>query len=427
MIIYSTHKTSRLQYISNILFEGAAQITNDVLKFKNHQGIKINYSTELFVGNIFNIFPHSILFESIIKKQDDECFEYNGLKAFFKTNGDFPFDLFAASFYLITRYEEYLPHSKDEYGRYDHHNSLAYKEGFLKQPLINLWLKEFEKQITQKYSGFYFSKTNFKFIASYDIDIAYKYLGKGFLRNVLLLVKSLVQGNVNQLKEQARTLSGKIHDPFDVYYWLEELHNSKKISAIYFFLIPDRVKGYDKNIHPGKIRLQKLIKEISTSNEIGIHPSWQSNEDENLLKEEKNVLSSISQFQITKSRQHYIRLIFPQTYQSLIRSQLTDDYSMGYGSINGFRASYAKPFTWYDLSVEQETALTVHPFCYMDANAIFEEKITSIEALEEMNSYYNIIQSVNGECIFILHNHFLSNESEWSEWKNNYKNFLMNI
>ena len=78
-------------------------------------------------------------------------FEWNGLKAFFKTGWDIPFDIFAASFYLLTRYEEYLPHEKDKYGRYAHVNSLAFKENFLHLPLINLWIQELIKLIQQKY------------------------------------------------------------------------------------------------------------------------------------------------------------------------------------------------------------------------------------------------------------------------------------
>jgi len=36
--------------------------------------------------------------------------------AFFKSEGDYPFDIFSAVFYLLSRYEEYLPYKKDMYG-----------------------------------------------------------------------------------------------------------------------------------------------------------------------------------------------------------------------------------------------------------------------------------------------------------------------
>jgi hypothetical protein len=90
-------------------------------------------------------------FEDSIKEQNISCFEHNGFKEFFKTTGDYPFDIFAASFYLLVRYEEYLSHKKDMYGRYAHENSLAFKEGFLNFPLINIWIEDFKKYLKQKF------------------------------------------------------------------------------------------------------------------------------------------------------------------------------------------------------------------------------------------------------------------------------------
>ena len=84
-------------------------------------------------------------FQNNILVQNTSCVQWHNLTTFFQTGGDLPFDVFAASFYLISRYEEYLPHEKDMYGRYAHENSLAYKERFLQLPLINIWLTELVK------------------------------------------------------------------------------------------------------------------------------------------------------------------------------------------------------------------------------------------------------------------------------------------
>ena len=73
------------------------------------------------------------------------------IQAFFKSEGDYPFDIFSAVFYLLSRYEEYLPHKKDMYGRYAHENSLAFKEGFLNLPLINIWLEDFKNVLKKKF------------------------------------------------------------------------------------------------------------------------------------------------------------------------------------------------------------------------------------------------------------------------------------
>ena len=148
VLLYSLNNTSRLQYICHFIFKELMgiefSITSDSDEFKNYDGIKINYSINSICENEMHISPVDLLFQQNITPQKIECFEINNNKAFFKTpNSGFPFDIFAASFYLLSRYEEYLPHEKDMYGRYAHENSLAFKEGFLQLPLINIWVKDF--------------------------------------------------------------------------------------------------------------------------------------------------------------------------------------------------------------------------------------------------------------------------------------------
>jgi len=138
MLLYCAHTSPRLRYvagfISRELLALPIRITTDKEAFVAHYGPRINYSAEN-IPDTFAITPAPLLFETGIGPQDISCFDHNGRKAFFATQGNLPFDIFAAAFYLITRYEEYLPHEKDPYGRYAHTNSLAWKEGFLDIPL----------------------------------------------------------------------------------------------------------------------------------------------------------------------------------------------------------------------------------------------------------------------------------------------------
>ena len=151
MIVYSKQLTPRLRYITDFLgreiIGNPFELTDDVSVFQNYEGPKINYGSESIVNSELSIINCQLLFEKGIIDQNITCFEMKGLKAFFKTSGDFPFDIFAASFYLLSRYEEYLPHTKDEYGRYAHTNSIAFKEGFLDQPLINIWVDKFSEKL----------------------------------------------------------------------------------------------------------------------------------------------------------------------------------------------------------------------------------------------------------------------------------------
>ncbi len=432
LLIYSHTISSRLQYICNFIFKEQLgldyKLTIDSESFKNHSGAKINYSDSKITDDEFYIQNYPLLFENDIKPQAINCFITNGNKAFFKTDDcDFSFDIFAASFYLLSRYEEYLPHEKDTYDRFAHENSLAYKEGFLNLPLINIWLQDFAEKLKEKCppgslrTTLNFQPLTFNFQPTYDIDIAYSYKYKGLLRNTGGFLKS-------PSAERIKVLSGTVKDPFDCYDWLHNLHKQYRLEPIYFFLVAEKNGEFDKNILPHKNAMWQLVKKHTALYEIGIHPSWQSNAKKSILKSEMEWLAEMSGIkQIIVSRQHYIKFSLPGTYRTLIEAGIENEHSMGYGSINGFRASVASSFFWYDLEKDIQTSLRIHPFCFMDANAFYEQKQNAEQAYEELMYYYQVCKAVNGTLITIWHNNFLGTAKEFVGWKEMYSTFIAQV
>ena len=426
VLVYALHIGSRLSYIISVLFPGAV-ITDSEEQFINFSGVRINYSPEKMGDDSLWVVPYGLLDEKEIKLQTVDCFEWEGVKAFFKTAGDLPFDLFSAAFYLLCRYEEYLPHELDEYGRYAHENSLAYKEDFLKLPLVNLWMKAFEREIQKRNqnSEFRIQNSEFSFVPTYDIDIAYSYLHKPLWKNVFGFYRDLLQGKFEQVMERGNVYSGRKPDPFDVFDWMDALHTKYSLNPVYFFLTIIKRGQYDKNLSSESKPLQNLYKKLAGRYLAGVHPSWQSGTEVWLLEKEIQTLKGIIQKPITLSRNHYLRFTIPYTYRRLIAAGITDDYSMAYGGVNGFRASYALPYKWYDLEQESVTALSIHPFCFMEATSYFNQGYSALQAREEIQYYYDMVKSVNGEFITLFHNHFLTEQVEWIEWRGMYEDFLM--
>jgi hypothetical protein len=424
LLIYSPQSSTRLQYICKFIFEEVLatsySLTTDKENFQKYNGSKLNYSTTNFV-NTFQLIPHNLLFETGIKSQQIDCINEGEKLFFFKTAGaNYPFDIFAASFYLLSRYEEYLPHTQDMYGRYAHENSLAYKEKFLHLPLINVWLQQFKEVLLQQFPLLNFNPKPFSFTPTYDIDIAWSYKQKGLLRNIGGFLKS---PSINRLT----TLFGSKNDPYDSYDFLHSIHHEFNLRPIYFFLVAKQNSVYDKNILPGNKAMQQLIKVHAEKYKIGLHPSWSSYNKQEIIQKEKNTLQNIAEKTINISRQHYIKLNLPETYSHLVKAGLTDDYSMGYGSINGFRASTASSFNWYDLSAEKITTLRVHSFCFMDGNCFYEQKLSLLESAEALMEYYQVCKKVNGEFITIFHNDFLGTDIKFAGWKEMYIEFLSKI
>ena len=429
MIIYAENISNRLRYVSEFvaseLLNERITLTNDKEVFSQHIGIKINYSQDKVADDEFHLPPHSLLFENYISAQQINCTLVSGKKVFFQTTtGDFHFDVLAATFYLLTRYEEYLPHEKDQYGRFPHTASLAFKEGFLHIPLINCWLDEFKEALQKKNPSFQFHHKTFSFLPTYDIDMAWKYKHKGFWRNIGSGFKSIFKNEKPNFGDRIAVLQESKKDPYDIYEWLDALHLYCRMKPYYFFLVAEEQKAYDKNIPPSNEQLQQLIAYHSGRGIVGIHPSWQSGDDPKLIKQELGWLEFITGNKIKHSRQHYIRLNLPNTFRELISAGIEKDFSIGYGSTNGFRASVASSFFWYDLEKEASTDLVLFPFCFMDANAYYEEKLTPHQAFNELMNYYYQIKKVNGMMITIWHNNFLSTEKQFSPWRDMYEIFL---
>lgn len=429
MLLYALQETPRLQYTANFIskeiFNEEIRITTDKEQFIFHTGPKINYSPAGISDTEFWIKNTDLLFQQEIRQQSVDCFQHKHYKAFFKTSeSHFPFDVLAAIFFLLSRYEEYLPHEQDEYGRFAHENALAFKENFLHLPLVNIWLEDLKKELHYQFPQLGVRFKRFTFLPTYDIDMAYSYLNKGWWRNFGGSVRSVLDGDWKLLKERMTVLRKKISDPFDSYEWLDGLHLYCRVKAYYFFLLAFKRMKYDKNIDPLSEAMQTLIKYHASGYQVGIHPSWQSGDDEKLLKQETEWLGYVINKKIDISRQHYIRLSLPETYHRLIRLNIRKDFSMGYGSINGFRASVASSFYWYDLMNESTSGLLIYPFCFMDANAYYEQKLSAKEALEELMWYYHQIKKVNGLMITVWHNNFLGTDPRMAGWKKVYETFL---
>lgn len=431
MIIYSHTLTPRLQYVVDFLsqyYNTPVKLICDEDKYLSHvDPYKINYSYHRLMDGEVWIHSHVLLFESTIRPVKIESFDHNGYQAFFKAEGDTGFDLFAGIFFLITRYEEYLPHQKDSYGRFAYESSLAHKAGFLQLPLVNIWLEDFRMLLQQTFPDLDLPKPSFQFRATYDIDVAWSYKNKGFQRNAGALLRLFFSGQWRSMAHRVRVIRGRRQDPFDAYEWMESVHRQFGLQPVYFFLAAQQTGKYDRNIDVKNPEFQQLIQQTAETDTVGLHPSWASGDQQRILAAEKAWLEKTAGTRITASRQHYIRFDLPTTFRRLLAVGITDDYSMGYGSINGFRASIATPFYWFDLKNEAKTNLQIHPFCFMDANAYYEEKKSPAEALDELLQLHAVIRSVNGTMITIWHNSFLGIDPEFEGWRETYEQFLATV
>jgi hypothetical protein len=425
LLVYTEKITHRYKYTFNLIFKDILGIdwkpTTDVHEFKSYSGPKISYAPQPVADELF-FQSRRLLFDTGIREQEITVSDYRGSKAFFPAGRQsaFPFDLFAAAFYLVSRYEEYLPHIRDEHDRFDAKVSLACQHGFLTKPVVNTWAGWIRDAISERFPQLGFPRQQYKYISTIDIDNAYAYKEKGIMRTIGGYVRSLLRLDFKEVGVRTRVLMGTQKDPYDTYDHLLDIQKRYKLKPIYFFLLGDYGIN-DKNLPVDSKKFHSLIKRIGDYADIGIHPSFGSNEDPSRLKTEIGRLSKILHRDITKSRQHFLKLRLPITYRNLIDLDITDDYTMGYASAVGFRAGICTPFNFYDLDLELETKLKVHPFAVMEATLKYYMKVPPADAISYIAPLIEEVRAVNGTFITLWHNETLCDENQWAGWRSLYE------
>ncbi|MEF8845534.1 MAG: polysaccharide deacetylase family protein [Bacteroidales bacterium] len=427
LLIYTAQITPRLTYICNFIFRDILgvqyKLTDNEAEFSNHEGPAINYSAKK-LGNRLIITPTNLLFEKKIKEQEIFVTQWDTIKIFFQTNdhSSIPFDIFAASFFLVSRYEEYLPFSSDEHGRFEAKQSLAYTSSFLQEPIVDQWAYMLGDIIGRHFPEFEYSSRTFQYIPTIDVDNAYAFLFKGISRTLGATLRSIFNLNIQDNIRRYQTLAGK-KDPYDTYDIFFDTHQKYGLTPIWFFLVGNSGK-FDNNVSIDKTAYRKLIKNISERSEIGIHPSYKAFRDPDLLQWEVEELKQIINKEVIRSRQHYLRIHFNETYRNLINAGIQEDYTMGYSTDIGFRAGTCTPFHYYDLDNEEETSLTVYPFQVMDITLNQHKKYNVTAAISVIEDLIEKIKHVNGTFITIWHNEALSDHGHWKGWETVYREML---
>jgi hypothetical protein len=428
VIIYTEKFSSRLSYIVEVLFGTIYglpyQITTDKNYFSNSRSPKINYSVQS-IENSLHFIPSGLLNETGIRIVDPGHSKWNNFHILFKSDikSDLPFDIFSAAFYLLTRYEEYLTYKPDEHGRFSSEQSIAGKKGFLEEPVVQQWAQILLKALQERTPGLVPRRQRFTMEVSIDVDVAYAYLYRTFSRYFLASARDITSLKWNHLLDRFLVTVKSKPDPFDTYTYIDLVHRNYDLPVYMFYLAGD-YSHYDRNIPFDDPSVQKLISTLNDKFFLGLHPSYKASENFETLKEEHEKLSGTCGSPVIRSRQHFLRISFPKTYQWLSELGITHDYSMGYHDKPGFRAGIALPYAFYDLTTESKTHLTVHPFVFMERTLKDRLKMNPDFALLKILDLMKKVNAVNGTFGTIWHNDSLSDYGEWKRWRYVYEVML---
>jgi len=415
MLLIYTHKiTPRFIYIMKQLFTRILGIevgfTTKVEDFIKHSGPKITY-TKQPLQNEFFVRSHSLLFEQGINKTQISMCDWDGVPCFFPAGerSNIPYDIFAASFYLLSRYEEYTPHVKDLFGRFPFKESMAHQHQFLNRPVVDLWAQRLLQLLLERFPKLLTKPKSVRFTSVLDVTISHSFSHRGFFRSTMGILIDMAGFHFRRVGQRILVLSGIKKDPYDNFSDLIDIHRKNRVNSIFFFQYA-RYSRYDKNISTENNRFKHLIKSVADYSTVSLAASYSSLSNLDLLKMEKENLSGVINRPVNYSRLRYNRVDIPETYRNLVAAEFTDDYTMGYTHEMGFKAGTCTSFYFYDLMLEVQQPIKVHPFAVHDYALLKYE--TEEAVFEAIDALYEQVKMVNGHFITVFSNELLGTDQK---------------
>jgi hypothetical protein len=395
--------------------------TTKVEEFIKHTGPKITY-TKQPLQNEFFIRSNEMLFEQGINDIQLTIADWEGTPCFFPTGerSNLPYDVFAASFFLISRYEEYLPHVKDIHSRFSPKDSIAYQNGFLQKPVVDIWAYKLLEALKERFEDFEYKIKGYDFISVLDVATSHCYANRGIVRGLAGLIMDFGTFKLKRVVDRISVGLNRMKDPFDNYEELIALHKKYKVKCNFFFQFADYSK-YDKNVSTNSMKFKSLIKYVADYAPVSLAASYSSFTDLELLRKEKANLEEVINRPVNSSKMRYNRVDVPETYRNLITAEFTDDYTMGYTYELGFRAGTCTEFQFYDIPLEVKQPIKVHPFAIHDYALSRIKKDEVI--LQQVKKITDEVSKVNGTTIVMFSNELLGNKDD-RDWMSLYAEIL---
>ncbi|MBZ9651516.1 polysaccharide deacetylase family protein [Psychroflexus montanilacus] len=405
LLVYIPKQTPRINYIfrhiCGRILGFKVKFCSKVEDFIAFEGVKFSYAKKRLGNEVF-IQKFGLLEESGINDLNFSMDIWQDVPCFFRVSSesDIPFDIFSASFYLVTRYEEYQPHVKNDVDSYPIEESLAYQHEFLKTPVVDVWAYKLKAILKIKFPDQKFPEKKFKSHFLISVSKAFKHRHNGFVRFVGATLRDLFQLQLKSMFDRFKTMLRFQQDPYDIYDELIDFAKENRLQLDFYFQLSNYSR-YTKSISYNKRIYHKLIKSMGDYGDLGLLPGFEALYSFEILKKEKKRWQSIVNRSLSKALIKNYHLNFPDAYLNFNKLEIEEDFSMGYQRNIGFRAGTCTSFQFYDLNLEQVSGLVVQPYV-LNSNVL--RNLDVYEKIEELKQLKSSIKAVNGQMNFIFEN-----------------------
>ena len=326
-------------------------------------------------------------------------------------------DLLSLPFILLSRYEEMICPERDSHGRFPYLRSLACRYQFIEIPIVDEYGLFLRRWLSDFIPNLRITPRQGKVVPTHDVDLLFRF--GGFwkdLRTILggdLIKAHNLSRTLHSLKEWRATQRDRYNDP--LVQAIEQLCLASKeaglTSTFYFKALHNGEADATYDIdQPELKRCFDFLKQQGM--QIGLHGSYASGDEGNLLRQEKKALENVCGQPVPYARQHFLRFDVNQSVAAWQNCRIEHDATLGFAERKGFRCSTCHPYPLFDWQKQCASSVIEHPLIVMDGTLIEYRKLDPQTALSQLHQLHQKCMSVEGDMVILWHNHTLIREFE---------------
>lgn len=334
-------------------------------------------------------------------------------------------DILGSIFFLVTRYEELVVPDRDEHGRFPARASLAARSGFLDRPLADELTELLRGCLTVLWPELGDRPSRGEVVLTHDVDLAFYAQSVGWRHLARSTAADLLKRRDpalawRRLASYVTARAGRFPrgDPFATFDELMEISEHAGLRSAFYFMSGRTHAAMDATYDLGHPWIHAVLLHIAArSHEVGLHASYASHLDGELIRGEFDRLRTAAQCAGVRQdewggRQHFLRWENPATWRAWASAGLAYDSTVAFAEELGFRSGTARPFPVFDLIEERPLPLVERPLGVMDSTLFAYGGITPRDALPRILEMARRSRALGGDFVLLWHNNNLVSEEQ---------------
>lgn len=337
-------------------------------------------------------------------------------------------DLFASSFFMLTRWEEYVNKERDMHNRFPARASVAYKFGFLDRPIVNEYVEMLWNMLKHLGIEQERKQRKFQYILTHDVDHIEYWKSPWLLIKRVgaeMIKRKSIEGATESFKDFINVKIGKSRDPYDTFDLLMDISESIGVKS-HFYFMSGGLTSYDNRYNIDSIRAKEIIRKIEERDHIiGFHPSFNTYNNKEQWQMEKKKLEEVLGYQVKEGRQHFLRFEVPFTWRIWEENGMEFDSTLGYADREGFRCGTCYDFPVFDFLQRRKLQLREYPLIVMEGSFTTYQSIEPIVMENRINMLISKVKRYNGNFVYLWHNSSFK-VGKWRDFDSVYSKTLVN-